>query len=70
MLVASDAALSARALADHAPELPTGLGPVAVATAARLAPRLPGGRVYTDDVAPVEWLIDESIVQVAEEGER
>ena len=27
--------------------------------AARLAPRLPGGEVYTDDHAPVEWLIDE-----------
>ena len=29
-----------------------------------------GGRVYTDDVAPVEWLIDTSIVKVAAEGER
>jgi hypothetical protein len=34
----------------------------------RLGPRLPGGRVYTDDVAPVEWLIDASIVKVAADG--
>jgi hypothetical protein len=26
--------------------------------------------VYTDDVAPVEWLVDTSIVQVAARGER
>jgi hypothetical protein len=43
---------------------------VAEATAARLAPALRGGRVYTDDVAPVEWLIDASIVQVAADGTR
>ena len=36
-----------------------------LAAAARLAPGLRGGRVYTDDVAPVEWLIDSSIVQFA-----
>jgi len=38
--------------------------------AARLAPRLRGGSVYTDDRAPVEWLIDASIVKVAARGER
>ena len=27
--------------------------------------RLPGGEVYTDDVAPVEWLIDRSILGYA-----
>jgi spermidine synthase len=70
MLVASDAPLSAAALDAHAAGLPAPLQPVARATAARLAPRLPGGRVYTDDVAPVEWLIDASIVQVAEHGAR
>jgi hypothetical protein len=46
------------------------LAPVALAAAARLAPGLRGGRVYTDDVAPVEWLIDASIVQVAADGQR
>ena len=31
----------------------------------RLRPPLEGGRVYTDDKAPVEWLIDKSIVDYA-----
>ena len=30
-----------------------------------LAPRLPGGEVYTDDHAPVEWLVDRSILGYA-----
>ena len=34
--------------------------------AARIGPRLPGGAVYTDDKAPVEWLIDRSILGYAE----
>jgi hypothetical protein len=33
-----------------------------------LTPRLRGGRVYTDDKAPVEWLIDKSIVEYAADG--
>ena len=32
-------------------------------------PRLPGGTVYTDDKAPVEWLVDKSIVEYAADGE-
>ena len=32
----------------------------------RLEPGLSGGTVYTDDKAPVEWLIDASLAQVAE----
>jgi hypothetical protein len=43
---------------------------VTAQAAARLAPALPGGEVYTDDRAPVEWLIDASIVQVAADGDR
>lgn len=39
---------------------------VANATADRLAPGLTGGTVYTDDRAPVEWLVDASLAQVAE----
>ena len=35
--------------------------------AARIEPRLPGGDVYTDDRAPVEWQIDRSILGYAEE---
>jgi spermidine synthase len=70
MLVASESPIAASALREAAPELPADLRPLAQATAARLAPRLPGGEVYTDDRAPVEWLIDASIIQVAENGTR
>jgi spermidine synthase len=51
--------------------LPDDLERTALGAARRLAPApRDGGRVYTDDVAPVEWLIDASIVQVAADGER
>ena len=43
------------------------LRPIARAGAARLGPPLPGGEVYTDDRAPVEWLIDRSILGYAAE---
>ncbi|MCW3006808.1 MAG: Spermine synthase [Solirubrobacterales bacterium] len=68
MLVASNAPISADALDAAAGSLPAQLRPVARRAAARLAPRLPGGEVYTDDRAPVEWLIDASIIEVAESG--
>ena len=45
--------------------IPPELGSLALRTAARLAPRLRGGAVYTDDKAPVEWLVDRSIVEYA-----
>jgi spermidine synthase len=70
MLVGTDAPVSAGAMRGALGGMPAPLRPVAGATAARLAPPLRGGRVYTDDVAPVEWLIDESIVKVAARGER
>lgn len=50
------------------PALPASLVPLGQATAARTVPGLTGGTVYTDDVAPVEWLIDASILHVAAEG--
>ena len=68
--MATDADVSPAALRAAVPRLPRDLRPLARATAARIAPRLPGGRVYTDDVAPVEWLIDASLVEVAARGER
>ncbi len=40
-------------------------GPL-VDAANRLEPGLDGGTVYTDDRAPVEWLIDASLAQVAQ----
>ncbi len=38
---------------------------LALIDAARLGPRLAGGEVYTDDRAPVEWLVDRSIIGYA-----
>ena len=63
ILLASDAPISASTLAAATP--PPGLEGVQASAAGRLAPALPGGDVYTDDRAPVEWLIDASIVEVA-----
>ena len=45
--------------------LPSELQPLARASAGRIAPALRGGNVFTDDRAPVEWLIDASIVSYA-----
>ena len=70
MLVGTDAPASARrAGRGHALAAPRPRGGDAPQAAARLAPALPGGAVYTDDRAPVEWLIDASIVHVAAEGD-
>ncbi|HEU4568188.1 MAG TPA: fused MFS/spermidine synthase [Marmoricola sp.] len=51
-------------------DLPADVRTVADATAQRLAPALRGGAVWTDDKAPVEWLVDLSLAQVAEDGHR
>lgn len=48
-----------------AADVPADVRPVADAAAARIEPGLDGGRVYTDDEAPVEWLIDASFAQLA-----
>jgi spermidine synthase len=71
-LVAADVPATGARLraAATAGALPPDLGDLARAAAARVAPGLRGGRVYTDDVAPVEWLIDVSIVKVAADGQR
>jgi len=68
LLVASGAPLSAARLAAASARLPVALHALALGAAARLAPALRGGRVYTDDVAPVEWLTDSSIVRYAATG--
>jgi spermidine synthase len=70
VLLATGGAASAGRLLGAAGTLPAELRPVARDAAARLAARLRGGRVYTDDLAPVEWLVDASIVEVAAEGDR
>jgi spermidine synthase len=45
--------------------LPAGLQELAKTEAEKTGPRLPGGSVYTDDRAPVEWLVDRSILGYA-----
>jgi spermidine synthase len=60
---ASTAGLRARAAA-----LPADLRPLAAGAAGRIEAPLTGGDVFTDDRAPVEWLIDASIVKYAAGG--
>jgi spermidine synthase len=69
LLLASERRPSALRLARAAQRMPTELGQVGAEVAAQLEPPLPGGQAYTDDRAPVEWLIDRSIVEYAA-GER
>jgi spermidine synthase len=68
LLVAAEEEPTADNLRAAAETLPADLRPIALNTASRLAPKLSGGEVYTDDHAPVEWLIDSSIVQEAAGG--
>lgn len=65
MLVASDQVPSFARINDAATKLPSEIGRVSDAYAGLLAPAAAGSTVYTDDRAPVEWLIDRSIVRYA-----
>lgn len=67
LLIASDALPAPARLRHQAATLAPGLRSLAREAAAGLAPRLPGGEVYTDDRAPVEWLIDASLLEYANE---
>jgi len=67
LVVASGAPLSASRLRSAAKALPVQLRETAESAAARLGPAPQGGDVYTDDHAPVEWLIDRSILNYAGE---
>ena len=69
LLLGTAAPAEAANLKRAARTLPPDLRILAKASAARLAPRLPGGEVYTDDRAPVEWLIDRSILGYAGEAD-
>jgi spermidine synthase len=68
ILIASDTEPSRTVLERAEFGLPTDLRPLANDAAARLAAPLGGGEVYTDDHAPVEWLVDASIVHEAADG--
>ncbi len=67
LLVGGEGAFSAARLRRGATGLPAALRPLALAAAAQLAPRLGGGEVFTDDRAPVEWLVDSSLLEYANE---
>jgi spermidine synthase len=68
LLVGADTAPSPRRLSTAAAGLPVDLRPVFTHAAANLEPARTSGRAYTDDRAPVEWLIDRSIVEFAAGG--
>jgi spermidine synthase len=65
LLMGSTAAPSRARLEAAAERMPPELREVALQDAARLAPPLRGGDVYTDDKAPVEWLVDKSLIDYA-----
>jgi len=67
LLIASDAPLSPAGIQRAARQDPE-LAALARRAAALTRPALRGGRVYSDDRAPVEWLIDASIVSYAAEA--
>jgi len=68
ILMASQSPITGATLRAATPGLPEDLRPLAQRSAARIAPALRGGAVYTDDRAPVEWLVDKSIVEYAAGG--
>ena len=59
--------ISSRKLWLAVPEIPAALRPVARSTAFRLEPAVGNGTVWTDDKAPVEWLVDLSLIGYANE---
>jgi spermidine synthase len=69
LLIGSEVPASAANLRDTLPELPRDLQAVAAERITEIEPRLEGGEVYTDDRAPVEWLIDRSILGYASEAD-
>ncbi|MDP9188967.1 MAG: fused MFS/spermidine synthase [Actinomycetota bacterium] len=67
LLLGSEGPASGQRLARALATLPEDLRVIAARESQRIGPRLEGGEVYTDDVAPVEWLIDRSIIGYASE---
>jgi hypothetical protein len=64
-MVASEAPITAAKLRAASRGLPRELANISAIEASRLGPRLDGGSVYTDDRAPVEWLVDKSLLGYA-----
>jgi spermidine synthase len=69
LVIASRSPLSRERLRRAEGGLAAPLRRVAARAGARLGPPLRGGDVYTDDRAPVEWLIDKSIIDYAANGQ-
>ena len=65
LLLGSQGEISEERMLAAVSVLPDDLRNIAVVSGSRIGPRLPGGTVYTDDLAPVEWLIDKSILDYA-----
>jgi spermidine synthase len=65
LVVAGEGAVSRAGLVAVKEWVPEALRGLARAAGGRVGPPLRGGEVYTDDRAPVEWLIDRSIVDYA-----
>jgi len=65
LLAASTRRLSGARLVSSITRLPADLRSLAAQVAGRVAGRLSGGQVFTDDRAPVEWLIDSSLLSYA-----
>jgi spermidine synthase len=69
LIVAGDRAPEGGRVVNAARDLPEELQTLFIDTAGGLRPAIIGDHAYTDDRAPVEWLIDRSIVSyAAEEG--
>lgn len=66
MLVGTTGGDPVARLRTAAADLPADLAPVVAAAADRLTPALRGGEVFTDDRAPVEWLVDLSLAREAQ----
>ncbi|MCL4287947.1 MAG: fused MFS/spermidine synthase [Thermoleophilia bacterium] len=65
LLLGSEAPASPERLLAAIGGLPDELGNLAAIESQRIGPMLAGGPVYSDDRAPVEWLIDKSILSYA-----
>jgi spermine/spermidine synthase len=65
VIMGTAGAVSPRRLEQSLTYVPPDLRVPARQTAVRIQPRLSGGSVYTDDKAPVEWLVDQSILNYA-----
>jgi spermidine synthase len=65
ILMGTVGAISPLQLEGSLADLPKDLKGPGLGTAARIQPRLAGGSVYSDDKAPVEWLVDRAIADYA-----